>query len=420
MADTVAAVFRQPFAEQVAAFRLRLGNLVPTATWQDLWKDGHDTGFMVAGAMKADLLADLAAAVDRSISEGQTLEAFRRDFRAIVEKHGWHGWTGEGSKRGEAWRTRVIYRTNMSVSYAAGRWSQLMKDGFGLLVYRHSGAEHPRLDHLAWDRLVLPVDHPFWVQHYPPNGWGCGCKVYGARSERGAARVGGDPSKRLPDGWDAVDPKTGEQRGVGKGWGYAPGRSVERTIRAMTEKALRWDYSLATAYMRSLPDDVRDAFSTGYRDLPGLATDVRRWVERVRGERDDAPIDPRVQVEPQRTLGLATLSQKRALEDLTGADLADDLYDYTIDPMTIRHIFRRHATAEVETSRGQRPVTAEDVGRVAALINSPDQVATAGTSPGRGAMIRYEKGFAEGRLVAIFELRPGRRRLALATMWVER
>ena len=68
---------------------------------------------MVAGATKADLLADLAAAVDRAIVEGTGLEVFKRDFRGIVEKHGWHGWTGEGTAKGEAWRMRTIYRTNM-------------------------------------------------------------------------------------------------------------------------------------------------------------------------------------------------------------------------------------------------------------------------------------------------------------------
>ncbi len=35
MAD-LAATFRKPFAEQVAALRLRLGDLVPTVRWDDI------------------------------------------------------------------------------------------------------------------------------------------------------------------------------------------------------------------------------------------------------------------------------------------------------------------------------------------------------------------------------------------------
>ena len=64
---TLKGTFRKPFDEQVAAFRLRLQQLVPTTTWDEVWQSQHDRAFMVAGAMKADLLADLAAAVDRAV-----------------------------------------------------------------------------------------------------------------------------------------------------------------------------------------------------------------------------------------------------------------------------------------------------------------------------------------------------------------
>ncbi len=236
MADPLAATFRKPFAEQIAALRLRLGNLVPTSAWDDLQHSAHDRGFMVAGAMKADLLADLGAAIDKAIAEGTGIEAFRKDFREIVTRHGWHGWTGEGTAKGEAWRTKVIYRTNMATSMAAGRWAQLVDGKFNYLIYQHSGAKHPRLDHQSWDTVVLPFDHPFWQTHYPPNGWGCGCKARGAHTLAGARRVGGDPDKPLPDGWEAIDPRTGVQVGIGKGWDYAPGASVADTVLGLRDK----------------------------------------------------------------------------------------------------------------------------------------------------------------------------------------
>ena len=236
VADTVRATFRQPFKEQVAAFRLRLGDLVPTSRWDDISKAQHDRAFMVAGAVKADLLADLGAAVDKAISEGSGLEEFRRDFRQIVERNGWHGWTGEGTAKGEAWRTKVIYKTNMLTTMAAGRHAQLIDGNFKFWVYEHSGAAHPRLDHLSWNGLILPSDHPFWATHYPPNGWGCGCRVRGARTLAGAIRVGGDPSKVLPDDWQAIDPRTGVPNGIGKGWDYAPGATVSHIVTALKPK----------------------------------------------------------------------------------------------------------------------------------------------------------------------------------------
>lgn len=240
MADApLRSAFRRPFAEQVAAWRLRLAELIPTVRWDDIAGPAHDRGFMVAGAVKADLLADLAAAVDRAIIEGTGFEAFKRDFREIVARRGWHGWTGEGTVAGEEWRMRTIYRTNLRTTYMAGRRAQLVAGNFTYWVYKHSGARHPRLDHLSWDGLALPPDHAFWDVAFPPNGWGCGCEVYGARTPAGVRRLGGDPDKRLPDGWDRADPRTGLPRGIQRGWAHAPGAGVTADIlAAVRDKAL--------------------------------------------------------------------------------------------------------------------------------------------------------------------------------------
>lgn len=247
---TVAA-FNRPFAEQVAAFRLRLTNLTPTAKWDDVWQDGHDRAFMVAGATKADLLADLAAAVDKAVSQGTTLEEFRRDFREIVETRGWHGWTGEGTAKGEAWRTRIIYKTNMSTSYAAGRFAQLQAAGFKFWIYHHGNARDPRIEHLGWDGLVLPPDHPFWVSHYPPNGWGCTCYVSGARTESLARRRAGKDVE-LPTEWASISAKTGAPVGIDKGWAYAPGASVHQTVRTIAAKMETLDDRLSASLIQDL------------------------------------------------------------------------------------------------------------------------------------------------------------------------
>ena len=165
-----------------------------------------------------------------AIESGESIDQFRARFGEIVQKRGWQGWTGEGTEAGTNWRTRIIYRTNMATSHAAGRYAQLQD--FPLWVYRHSGAEHPRLQHKAFDGLTLPKDDPFWATHYPPNGWGCGCRVFGARDEAGAARVGGTHTQP-PEGWNEISPETGEPFGVDEGWGYAPGASVADKFRGL-------------------------------------------------------------------------------------------------------------------------------------------------------------------------------------------
>lgn len=296
-------VLKRPFVEQVAFFRNKLGDLVPTARWDDLLREQHDAAFMVAGAAKADLLQDLVTAVDRAISEGKSIQAFRQDFRAIVARRGWHGWTGEGSAAGERWRTRVIYQTNAATSYSAGRLAQLREGGFPLWVYRHSEtAENPRPQHLAWNGLTLPSDHPFWRTHYPPSGWGCGCYVLGARSEAAAKRLGGQPGKALPPGWDQRA-SNGLLPGIDKGWDYQPGATVAEAVQQVAAKATQWEDDLTRATMQALPPAQRDALAVAYRSLPSVQADARRYAQRILEGRTHLDIPP------YRTLGSLTRGQ---------------------------------------------------------------------------------------------------------------
>lgn len=399
----LAGVFKRPFAEQLAFWRAKLGNQVPTSRWDDLWKSQHDRAFMVAGAAKADLLSDLAAAVDRAIAEGVGIGQFRKDFDAVVAKHGW-AYTGERN-----WRTRVIYRTNAATSYAAGRLAQLRAGGFKLWMYKHGGSLDPRPQHLAWDGLVLPPDHPFWQTHAPPNGWGCSCRIVGVRSKDVARRLGGDPDKILPDGWDAIDPRTGEPRGIDRGWGYQPGASVDEIVQQMAAKTLHWEYVVAKAYMQDAPAALRDALATAYRELPSVADDTRRYAAAVLDQADT--ILPRY-----RTLGLLTTRQRAELGEL-GEDLVG--FDFALDRSAVEHIRRKHGEEGRERSRGQRAIVAGDYARLPQLIEKPNSVEVIEPSASGHPQVRYTRRFSDGeQMVAVFEVRRQRRSLALQSMWV--
>lgn len=408
--SAVSGALKRPFAEQVAFFRAKLGNQVPTDAWDDLWQEQHDTGFMVAGAAKADLLSDLGAAVDRAIAEGKSLDTFRKDFRTIVETHGWHGWTGEDSKAGRAWRTRTIYRTNASTSYSAGRYAQLVQGDFPFWVYRHGGSEHPRIVHVSWNGIALPPAHSFWRYHYPPSAWGCSCYVVGARNERGVRRLGGDPDRALPKGWDAIDPKTGAPVGIGKGWGYAPGASVAPIVQAMAEKIRQWDYRIAKAYMESVPVRQRDALAASYRSLPSTAEDARGYAQRVL---DGAEV---ADIAPGRTLGLLSSAQADEIGALKGVDVA--LFDFSLAPSDIRHVRRQHGDAATEALKGQRAIVADDYARLPALLSQPDAIEDAGTSEIGELLVRLVKRVGDERINAVFALRRGRRTLTLKTMFI--
>lgn len=416
----LAATFRKPFAEQVAAFRLRLANLVPTARYDDISHGQHDQSLMIAGAMKADLLADIGAALDRGIAEGTSLETFRRDFRSIVERHGWHGWTGEGTVKGEAWRTRVIYKTNAATSYAAGRMAQLRAAGFPYFVYFHGGSLEPRLQHLAWNGLVLPSDHPFWDTHAPPNGWGCKCYLSGARSLAMARRLGGDPDMQLPPDWDKIDPRTAAPVGIGKGWDFSPGASVTDTIRTMTQKTVFWPTEIAKAYMAGLPDRVRDDFARGFRALPSLAKDVERYLERVIAPRPTAATVGQAPLQPYRTLGQLTGKQV-ALIRQAAPDLDVGGFDFVLDASAILHSLKQHGNSASEARRGQVAITVGDFAMLAGLLDGPGRFELAGVSRGSGQpVIRWIRVVGGTEWVVVFELRRGRLMLALETFYIRR
>jgi hypothetical protein len=259
--------FNTPFAEQLDFFRQKLN--LPTEHWDDIKRAAHDRSFIVAGAMKADLLADLNTAVATVIAEGKSIGWFRDNFAAIVTKHGWHGWKGEGTPAGEAWRTKVIYQTNLSTSYAAGRYRQLTDPELLTLRpywrYKHAdGVANPRLQHVAWNGLTLPHDHVFWQTHFPPNGWGCHCRTV-AVNAREYAKSEAAGLTEPPDGWDDIDEKTGAPVGIAKGFDYAPGASVADEMRALVK-----------AKTETLPPALGKALSNDSASLETSAQVVER------------------------------------------------------------------------------------------------------------------------------------------------
>ncbi len=241
MARSTVEAVSLPFDEAIAYFRQKVP--AAAADWTSVWRDAHTRSFAVAGATTEALAADFQQAIQKAISEGTTLAEFRRDFDAIVKRHGWEHTGTPG------WRAGIIYETNLATAYSAGRYAQQTDPdvlaAFPYWTYRHSGAAHPRLMHLAWDGLTLKADDPFWEAHYPPNGWRCGCRV-SLTSEGSLGRMG----KKGPDAapptvtepW--VNPRTGETHqvpaGVDPGFDYNPGAAWKKApLRAEPLRPLR-------------------------------------------------------------------------------------------------------------------------------------------------------------------------------------
>jgi len=218
-----------PFDQQIKFFREKVN--IPTRSWADVYNAEHDYAFVVAGAIKRDLLTNLRSAVEKSISNGGTLEQFRKDFDQIIGKHGWQ-YKGE-----RGWRTNVIWETNLRQSYNAGREAQMAdpdlrkRRPYGL--YRHGDSRHPRREHKSWDNTVLPLDHPWWSTHSPQNGWGCKCKKFMLSQrdvERQGLAISDAPAVEWEDRIIGQNSPNGPRtvrvpKGIDPGFEYAPGQS---------------------------------------------------------------------------------------------------------------------------------------------------------------------------------------------------
>ena len=197
-----------PFLEALEYLKQKIN--LPTETYQDIWKGMHARSFVIAGAKKDQLLEDIRGEVEKALTEGTTISTFKSNFVSIIQKHGW------SFKQSIGWRSKVIYNTNLRVAYSAGSWKQSKATVKSRPYLRYIGglSSEPRAEHLAWSGTILPANHPWWKTHYPPNGWGCKCKVVSVSKQelkRDKLKVSKSPQVKTRK---VLNPVTGKKEDV--------------------------------------------------------------------------------------------------------------------------------------------------------------------------------------------------------------
>lgn len=274
MANRPEVIFKgTPFKEAIDVYQSKVR--VPTRHYTDLMNKAHSKAFMVAGAMRDDILCDFQEAVGKALTEGATLADFRKDFDQIVKKYGWsyNGTPG--------WRSRVIYDTNLRTSYSAGHWQQMQATKrmrpYGR--YMHGNSRHPREQHLAWDGLVIPLDDPWWNYRCPPNGWGCQCSVVSA-SER----------EVRANGWQVFRPETDKTIKVTVN---TPDGPMEVETVEGVDPSFAYNPGKAATGMRLSPRRMDEARADGtwknWRPVPWGNRSRQTWAGLARPER--LPVD---------------------------------------------------------------------------------------------------------------------------------
>ena len=287
-------------------------------------------------------------AVNKSIAEGGTFNDFQKliaESEIILPKH----------------YLDNVFRTNIQNAYGHGRWQQQQRNKAKrpYLMYSAINDSRVRPAHLDLNRIILPIDHPFWLTHYPPLGFRCRCTVI-ALTEKEALKYGITPDDKLPEVAEALD------------WSSHPlqfGELEELVDKKISASSLDKEYLLEqkqvikaewtaskklTSLFAPMDDKTRDLFDT-------VANTV-------------IPLDPSIRPSAIRTFLDYVQGNDSALTGYLNSatsSLADDvLKRWLVDDMKAIQAVASNAASTVVGAATLNQVTAYQVGQTVQL-NSP-------------------------------------------------
>lgn len=258
--------------------------LTPRFSWLDVWGEEHAHAFTVACVLEERTLAEFRAGIDQALASGTGFDAFKAEMQRRLKPIGW--WAPRSVANPETGKTKTVdftrpkrlqttFWSNVRSARAAGQWDRMQrtKRALPFILYVRTTAGDPRPEHLRWAGIILPVDHPFWRTHFPPNGWGCKCavrQISAAQAERLLGRAPEDggiiyrdtpPAERVHT---FINKRTGVRTkvpdGIDPGWQTNPGVGRSKTLaRILQEQLDDTPSELATARIARLLE------SQGYR-----------------------------------------------------------------------------------------------------------------------------------------------------------
>lgn len=208
-------------------------------------------------------------AVNKSIASGGTFKDFQdliAESEIVLPKH----------------YLDNVFRTNIQNAYGHGRWQQQQRNKAKrpYLMYSAINDSRVRPAHLALNRIVLPIDDPFWLTHYPPLSFRCRCSCI-ALTEKEALKYGITPDDKLPEVAEALD------------WSSHPlqfGELEELVDKKISVSSLDKEYLLEqkevikaewtaskklTSLLAPMDDKTRDLFDTVANTVIPLAPSIR-------------------------------------------------------------------------------------------------------------------------------------------------
>tara|TARA_R110001583_G_scaffold31717_1_gene108151 strand:+ start:612 stop:1910 length:1299 start_codon:yes stop_codon:yes gene_type:complete len=216
--------------------------------WYDTYQEANAKAFTVAKAVRLDVLQDIRGAVDGAIANGTTFAEFKKDLEPTLRNKGWWGkqvvvdskGVAEQVQLGSVRRLKGIYGNNLQPAYMAGRWKGMVENTSERPYWQYIAIDDgaTRQAHRKLHKRVFRWDDPIWQSLYPPNDWGCRCRVRALTAkqveQKGLTLENSDG--KLRESLALVSKRSGELQPVtgfdlgggdtfkpGAGWSYNPG-----------------------------------------------------------------------------------------------------------------------------------------------------------------------------------------------------
>jgi hypothetical protein len=151
--------------------------------WRELSSEEYARSFTAARTAGYDVVRDLYDGYTATLRQpGATREDFASQLLPIMRAK---GWLPDLNDQQMSRRLFLIFDTNLRLSQATGRWQRIQRTKLALpYLLAHTARDNrvrrppkSRHDHTAFEGILLPVDHPFWISYFPPLGFNCRCAV---------------------------------------------------------------------------------------------------------------------------------------------------------------------------------------------------------------------------------------------------
>lgn len=153
-------------------WRTRMG--VPASEYVELDEAARAAAFTIAGVQSQRVVDAAKQAIDSALADGITETEFRRRVRAALVEGGDKPLSDE--------RLAFVWKQNLATAYGAGRRATQIDPSvkalmpWGEWISQLVGPTR-RKHHVQLHGVTLPIDDPFFQSYYPPQGFGCECRV---------------------------------------------------------------------------------------------------------------------------------------------------------------------------------------------------------------------------------------------------